>query len=82
MMMMLAIAVFGATLGVASYAIAGTVGPNVDKIRLALAGRSPLAMMPAVMPVRGTHRLPVRRRAASAPLRPAAPRIAQLRAAA
>lgn len=82
MMMMLAIAVFGGTLGVASYAIAGTVGPNVDKIRLALAGRSPLAMMPVVTPVRGTHRLPVRRRAASAPLRPVAPPIARLRAAA
>jgi len=76
MMFLLAIAIFGGALGVAAYAVMATIAPNLEKIRLALAGRSPLAMMPAAEPWRVERRVTVRRGAAPirrpAPLRAAA----------
>lgn len=71
MMFLLAIATFGAALGISAYAIVETVGPNLHKIRLALIGQSPMPILPALEIARGERRNIVRRRGAS-PARSAA----------
>ncbi|WP_298892434.1 hypothetical protein [uncultured Sphingomonas sp.] len=76
MMFLLAIVTFGAALGIAAYAIAASVAPNLTKIRLALAGRSPLAMALATEPLRVERRVAVRRPAAAPVRRPAPLRAA------
>ncbi|QKS02194.1 hypothetical protein F9288_16575 [Sphingomonas sp. CL5.1] len=75
-MFLLAIATFGAALGIAAYAIAASVAPNLAKIRLALAGRSPLATALAAEAPRVERRVAVRRLAAAPVRRPAPLRAA------
>lgn len=60
MIFLLAIATFGAALGISAYAIAETVGPNLHRIRLALIGQSPIPFVPAPEMARGERRIRVR----------------------